>query len=104
MGRGPAIAFPTPSKEARMKQTTLLIALLSLALLPAPLRADDKNATKDSAKDVAKDVSDDVRKDAARDVAKDADGAGQAGARTEQAKPDAEGFYTLFGGKSLDGW
>ena len=79
-----------------MNRPTLLIALLTVALLNAPLRADDKEATKDPAKEAAKDV--------AKDADKAAEGADQAGARTQQAKPDAEGFYTLFDGKSLDGW
>ena len=76
-----------------MKRTTVLIALFAFALLPALTRAEDKEATKDSAKDTA-----------AKD-AKSEDRADQAGARSQQAPhADADGFYTLFDGKSLDGW
>ena len=41
---------------------------------------------------------------AADDKAEKPDGAAQAAAKSQQAKPDADGFYTLFDGKSLDGW
>jgi hypothetical protein len=77
-----------------VKRSTALIAVIAAALLPALLlAADDKDAAKDSAKDSSK------------DSARAEDRAGQAGARTQQqAQPDAEGFITLFDGKSLDGW
>ena len=68
-----------------MKRVPVMIALASLAafaLLPVVARAADEKADKP-------DKSDD---------------AGQAAARSQQAKPDAEGFYSLFDGKSLDGW
>ncbi len=60
-----------------MKRVSLALLLASsLALLPATTRAEDKEATQ------------------------------SAGARSEQQQPkaDAEGFYTIFDGKSLDGW
>ena len=72
-------------KEAIVKRVPVMIALASLAafaLLPVVARATDEKADKP-------DKSDD---------------AGQAAARSQQAKPDAEGFYSLFDGKSLDGW
>ena len=71
-----------------MKRTTPLLALAAvLALCLTSLSigaADDKNAEKKS----------------------DASDATQAGAKDAGAKPqaDAEGFYTLFDGKNLDGW
>ena len=71
-----------------MTRPTALVALLAVALLAALSFAADKDAAKDTSKDADK-----------------ADKVGQAGARTRQApKPDADGFYSLFDGKSLEGW
>src|SRR2546428_6829529 len=70
-----------------MKRPTVLIALFAVALLAGLTYAADKDAPKDSAKDADRSGK-----------------ADQAAARTQQPKPDADGFYSLFDGKSLEGW
>lgn len=74
----------------RVPVTTAMAALASLAFaaLPAAARADDDKAEKPAQAQQASDQAD------------------QAAARSNQQQPkaDAEGFYTLFDGKNLDGW
>ena len=74
-----------------MKRVPVIIALASLAAFAVAAgvtRAADEKAEK-------------ADKTGQADKTDQAD---QAAAKSQQPKPDAEGFYTLFDGKSLDGW
>jgi 3-keto-disaccharide hydrolase len=85
----------------RVPVMTALAALAALLLLPVLARAADDKAAADKPQAADNATADKATADKS-DTDK-SDQAGQAAARS-QAKPDAEGFYTLFDGKSLDGW
>lgn len=94
---------PDP-KEAAVKRVPVpvIIALASLAAFAVAAgvtrAADDKAEKADKTRQADKTA----RADGSQ--ADKSDQADQAAAKSQQPKPDAEGFYTLFDGKSLDGW